>query len=145
MFVRKNSYFRGNLYSFVRNSIKDVIRAASIELWPTPFATSASPPVFSETPSWLLLIPQVNLELAKSVESTTPPSPSQCRVLLTQIIDSCNKPIVCYTDGSKCKNRVGYAFSINNQIQLVRHKYSATIHTAPVSYTHLTLPTIYSV
>ena len=46
------------------------------------------------------------------------------------MINSYHNPTVCYTDGLKCKNKIGYAFSINNQIRLFRHRNSATIYTA---------------
>ena len=52
------------------------------------------------------------------------------RAHFRDIIDRFPSATLCFTDGCKQRNRLGYAFSINNPVYLYRHRNSSSIYTA---------------
>jgi len=99
-----------------------------------PFRLHCLPPIYADTPPWLLPTPQRDLRLNKLLKSQTPPS--HFRALFNEIVNSYPNRLLCFTDGSKRGNRVGCAYSINNRIQNFRHKNTSTVFTAKLQAIH---------
>ena len=93
-----------------------------------PFRFHCLPPIYADTPPWLLPTPQLDLRLTKLLKSQTPPS--HFRALFNEIVNSYPNRILCFTDGSKRGNRVGCAYSINNRVQNFRPRNTSTVFTA---------------
>ena len=84
-------------------------------------------PIISSMPQWLINPPHVILKLTLPESST---ASAVCHSHLYEIISPFLNPVLCYTDGSKIKNRLGFAYKINNQTFSHRHRNLASIFTA---------------
>jgi len=52
------------------------------------------------------------------------------RTHFLEILNSFANAVLCFTDGSKSKNKVGFAYSIRDKTFSFRHRNSASILTA---------------
>jgi len=77
-------------------------------------------PILPTVPPWLFSSLNINLSLTKLPKRSTPLFVYGSH--FQAIIHSYRNPTICYTDGSKTKNRAGFAFSINNCTQAHRHR-----------------------
>jgi len=71
--------------------------------------------VLPAVPPWLFSSSNIILSLTKFPKRSTPLF--VYRSHFQEIINSYTNPTICYTDGSKTKDRAGFAFSINNYTQ----------------------------
>ena len=100
-------------------------------------------------PAWLMPTHNTNLKLTEFPKASTLPTVYQNH--FSEIDNHRPKTTLRFTDLSNQNGRIGLAFSIASQTHMVRHRNTASVFKdelqviLPVSYTHLTLPTIYSV
>ena len=89
---------------------------------PEKSSTTACPPVKLVTPPWVMTPPKVDLSLTDFPKKST--TPEIYRAHFSEIVNSQPNVTICYTDGSKSGNRVGYASSIGHNSVVVRHRNS---------------------
>ena len=104
------------------------------------FKYNVLPLIFTHTPPWLLKPPHCILKLSDFPKSSTPSIVYKTH--LNEITNHFPNATHCYTDGSKLKNRTGFAYSLNSQIFLFRHRNTSSIFTVELEAIFHCLQTI---
>ena len=98
-------------------------------------------PLFSTTPPWLTPSPDIRLDLADIPKTSNAIYKQHIKSIISSEFST---HLPCFTDGSKSGPKVGYAYSIQEDISFYRLRNSASIFTAELTaifscLSHLTL------
>jgi len=91
------------------------------------FKLNCLSPILPTVLPWLFSSPNIIFSLTKFPERSSPPF--VYRSHFQDIINSYTNPTICYTDGSKTKDKADFAFSINNCTQAHRHRNTTSSFT----------------
>ena len=94
-----------------------------------PLKLNPLPPIHLTTPPWLLPLPTIRLDITKIPKSNSIVYKTHIRKLISEFPNH----VLCFTDGSKCKERTAYAYSIAGQVTARRIRNSASIYTAELN------------
>jgi len=97
-------------------SIRSSLKSSSLSVYDTHLSTIT--PMVHPAPKMLLNLTHV---CRKST------NPSFYRAHFHVILNFSSDSIICYTDGSKIHNRVGFAYSVNDRIFAYRHRNAASV------------------
>ena len=100
------------------------------------------PPIFPSCPPWAIPVPEINMNLLALPRKTT--NATIYRTHFLEILNSFPKAVPCFTDGSKFKKRVGFAYSIGDETFSLRHRNCASILTTELQDIFQCLETILS-